>query len=195
MSTNQSEAYYFAFDTNSDGSNLTCHGIRFETVTVDKQVHAERKFNMLGSNYDEDKRVRDMFSIAHGFVEKQKAKTADEPLPADRIKALQDCLKQMCYMLDSIPIHQWDKVLSEDALLETTTKLIENRKKCVGLATETADTFRAALTMLTEAKKDILDFEKHSVYFSKVDEFVKVCERMAVLEKSGFLNRIKPLLQ
>lgn len=193
--SNQSEAYYFAFDTNADLTTLTCHGIRFETVTVDKQIHAERKFNMVGSNYDEDKRVRDLFSLAHDYVEKQKAKNADEPLPADRIKALQDCLKQMCHMLDSIPIHQWEKVLSEDAIQETCTKLIENRIKCVDLAKETMATFKAALTMLTDAKKDILDFEKSSVYFSKVTEFVKVCERMAALEKSGFLARIKPLLQ
>lgn len=185
----QSKPYYFAFETKPDRS-LTGHCVRIETHHFPPNT-SERKLALLGRDRETDKRIDQLLRYGH----ENYLNNTDEPVPEDRIKALQVCLKTMCAVLDSIPIHHWEKVLSEDAVERTTTQLIENRKKCVDLVKETGITFESALKLLNDCKRDMLAFDKNGVWFSKVDEFVKLCERLSKLEESGFLARIKPFLQ
>jgi hypothetical protein len=68
----RSKPYFFAFDGVAQGGKITAHCVRIETIEMDAENFDTSQFTLLGADFDDDKRIRDMMRSAHSFIKMNK---------------------------------------------------------------------------------------------------------------------------
>jgi hypothetical protein len=106
----RSQPYFFEFNFKAKPGRVICHCVRFETMDMDAGMHAKTTFTLMGADYNVDKRIRNAFDIAFGFLLKNKTTDVSKRL-VTLLKMVQECCENEAW--DEIDADEVNKLIQD----------------------------------------------------------------------------------